>query len=173
MFSTLLRDAVSSLLKSSYAVNKRLFFKSNQNFIKEIVENKVNNKLVVEGKIVVPPWKPYELKSAAENKSACSVCSTDLEIKHTDVLILRQFVRSDGCMLPRRVTGLCKLQQKRIASMVAMAQKAGLMANVAPLNSKKDPKLRPKWKKCNTYFDESTIRPPKEYRKKDPIIKLI
>lgn len=42
-----------------------------------------------------------------------------------DVLILSQFVRSDGCMLPRRITGLCNIQQKRITTMVAMAQKAG------------------------------------------------
>lgn len=42
-----------------------------------------------------------------------------------DVLILSQFVRSDGCMLPRRITGLCNVQQKRITTMVAMAQKAG------------------------------------------------
>lgn len=42
-----------------------------------------------------------------------------------DVLILSQFVRTDGCMLPRRITGLCKAQQKRIGTMVTMAQKAG------------------------------------------------
>lgn len=42
-----------------------------------------------------------------------------------DVLILSQFLRADGCMLPRRITGLCKMQQKRIGTMVAMAQKAG------------------------------------------------
>ena len=42
-----------------------------------------------------------------------------------DVLILSQFVRSDGCMIPRRITGLCKMQQKKIGILVAMAQKAG------------------------------------------------
>lgn len=40
-------------------------------------------------------------------------------------MILSQFVRSDGCMLPRRVTGLCKIQQKRVSTMVTMAHKAG------------------------------------------------
>uniref|UniRef100_A0A069DPP8 Large ribosomal subunit protein mL66 n=1 Tax=Panstrongylus megistus TaxID=65343 RepID=A0A069DPP8_9HEMI len=172
MFKTLLRPSIDSLLKQSQIINKRMFFKSNQHLLKEIVENKTNNKLVIEGKFVAPPWQPYVIKSANENK-ACPVCSTNLDIKHTDVLILQQFVRSDGCMLPRRVTGLCRLQQKRIASMVAMAQKAGLMANITPPNSKKDPKLRSKWKKYNTYFDESTIRPPKEYVKKDPKLKLV
>jgi small subunit ribosomal protein S18 len=42
------------------------------------------------------------------------------------VLILSQFVRSDGCMLPRRITGLCKIQQKKMSSLVTMAQKAGM-----------------------------------------------
>jgi hypothetical protein len=32
------------------------------------------------------------------------------------------------------------------------------MPNVAPPNSKRDPKTRCKWKKFNTYFDESTIK---------------
>lgn len=55
----------------------------------------------------------------------CPECTLGLEIKHTDVLILSQYVRPDGCMLPRRVTGLCKRQQKRIGTMVTMAHKAG------------------------------------------------
>jgi hypothetical protein len=34
----------------------------------------------------------------------------------------------------------------------------GLMPNIAPPGSKRDPNTRYKWKKCNTYFDESTIK---------------
>lgn len=61
-------------------------------------------------------------------------------------------------MLPRRITGLCKKEQKKITTLVAMAQKAGLMSMLTPPTSKKDPTLRKKWKKYNTYFDESTIK---------------
>lgn len=61
-------------------------------------------------------------------------------------------------MLPRRITGLCDIQQKRIGIMVAMAQKAGLMPTLAPSWSKMDPKRRSNWKKYNTYFDENTIK---------------
>ena len=39
-----------------------------------------------------------------------------------------------------------------------MAQKAGLMSNLNPGNSKKDPKKRYAFKKFNHYFDEKTIR---------------
>ncbi|KAF5292349.1 hypothetical protein FQA39_LY03383, partial [Lamprigera yunnana] len=90
--------------------------------------------------------------------TVCPVCSTGLNIKHTDVLILSQFVRTDGCMLPRRITGLCRKQQKRMSSLVTMAQKAGLMPNLNPANSKNDPKRRGGWKKYNKYFDETTIK---------------
>ncbi|XP_066995245.1 large ribosomal subunit protein mL66 isoform X2 [Anabrus simplex] len=92
-------------------------------FIKEIQETRDGNVRVIEGINLPSPREPYMLKTAAENGS-CPVCRTGLDIKHTDVLILSQFVRPDGCMLPRRVTGLCKKQQKRISKMVAMAQKA-------------------------------------------------
>lgn len=85
-------------------------------------------------------------------------------------------------MLPKRVTGLCGKQQRRIGTMVTMAQKAGiyfiskkiflpflliycffyfikgLMPNIAPENSKKDPKKRYQWKKYNKYFDEDTLK---------------
>lgn len=59
------------------------------------------------------------------NAKPCYMCALGLDVKHTDVLILSQFVRTDGCMLPRRITGLCRRQQKKIGKMVSMAQKAG------------------------------------------------
>ncbi|KAL1140168.1 hypothetical protein AAG570_000100, partial [Ranatra chinensis] len=124
-----------------------------------VVVTKEGNQLTVEGRIVPSPRQPFLIKSTSD---ACPVCATNLDIKHTDVLILSQFVRNDGCMLPRRITGLCRLQQRRISSLVAMAQKAGLMSNLTPANSKKDPTKRKTWKKYNTYFDESTIKLPKE-----------
>lgn len=102
------------------------------------------------------PREPYLLHNSHPSK--CPVCASNLDIKHTDVLILSQFLRSDGCMLPRRITGLCKEQQKRITCLVAMAQKAGLMSNITPATSKKDPKKRRDWKKYNKYFDETTIK---------------
>lgn len=34
----------------------------------------------------------------------------------------------------------------------------GLMSNMTPENSKKDPTRRKNWKKLNTYFDETTIK---------------
>ncbi|XP_014262338.1 39S ribosomal protein S18a, mitochondrial [Cimex lectularius] len=162
-------------IRRLYSVNSALFTgnalkfsTTGTNRIKEIVETKEGKKLIFNGIIKEPDADRPVLKSALESKTTCPICSTNLDVKHTDVLILSQFVRSDGCMLPRRVTGLCKTQQKRISYMVAMAQKAGLMSNLTPANSKKDPKKRKDYKKFNTYFDESTIPLPKEYKKKTP-----
>lgn len=96
----------------------------------------------------------------------CPECSLGLEIKHTDVLILSQYIRPDGCMLPRRTTGLCRRMQKRIGTMVTMAHNAGLMPNMSPENSiRRDPTKRFGWTKYNKYYFEETIRNPGEKRK--------
>lgn len=108
--------------------------------------------------LVQKPLDPAQTVCTKDGNTVfCPECSLGLNIKHTDVLILRQYVRSDGCMLPRRVTGLCKRQQKRMGTMVTMAQKAGLMPNIAPGNSKRDPTKRFEWKKYNKYYDERTM----------------
>uniref|UniRef100_A0AAZ3QHE0 Large ribosomal subunit protein mL66 n=2 Tax=Oncorhynchus tshawytscha TaxID=74940 RepID=A0AAZ3QHE0_ONCTS len=51
---------------------------------------------------------------------------------YTDVLLLSQFIRSDGGMLPRRVTGLCAQEHRKIAICVQMAHRAGLLPDHKP-----------------------------------------
>ncbi|XP_070172265.1 small ribosomal subunit protein bS18 [Polyergus mexicanus] len=128
--------------------------------LREIIEKKEDKVLTIEGRHV--PHKKVHLQLKLKS-NACPLCATELNVKHTDVLILSQFLRSDGCILPRRITGLCDVQQKKVSVLVAMAQKAGLMPNLAPKWSRKNPKRRRDWKKFNTYFDENTIR--YKYRK--------
>ncbi|XP_011309999.1 28S ribosomal protein S18a, mitochondrial [Fopius arisanus] len=123
--------------------------------IKEIVEKKEGNVLIIEGKIVEDPKEKNLLERASTG--ACLLCSAGVDIKHTDVLILSQFLRSDGRLMPQRVTGLCTIQQKRLNKLVAMSQKAGLMPNIAPSNSKRDPTKRFGFKAFNVYYDETTI----------------
>lgn len=71
------------------------------------------------------PRKENLLKEVHSTKKFCPKCTLGLDIKHTDVLILQQYLRSDGTMLPRRITGLCAIQQKNIGTMVLMARRAG------------------------------------------------
>lgn len=100
-----------------------------------------------------------EVRECRENGTQfCPRCTLGLDVKHTDVLILSQYVRSDGCMLPRRITGLCRKQQAYMSYLVSMAHKAGLMPNLNPSYSKKDPTKRFGYRKFNKYFDENTIR---------------
>ncbi|ELT88697.1 hypothetical protein CAPTEDRAFT_28376, partial [Capitella teleta] len=73
-----------------------------------------------------------------------------------DVLILSQFLRSDGCLLPRRVTGLCEKAQRRLKTLVHQSQRAGLMPELKPPHPKgKERKMENsqyKWKKYNVYY---------------------
>jgi len=128
--------------------------------IKQIVQtDAVNGDSVIEGLTLASNRFNQLVKvDEADHSKSCYMCKLNLDLKHTDVLILSQYIRNDGCMLPRRITGLCKRQQKRVSTMVTMAQKAGLMSSINPPGSKKDPRSRYKWKKWNSYWDETTIK---------------
>lgn len=131
---------------------------SHSRCLKEIVvEEQEGGDTVVKGQYLPSPNAHLLVKPDGETGKACPLCALDLDVKHTDVLILSQFMRSDGSVLPRRVTGLCSKQQRRITWLVIMAQKAGLMPNLAPATSKRDPSRRYGSKKFNRYFDENTL----------------
>jgi len=98
---------------------------------------------------------------ASDCGSACPLCALDLNLKHSDVLVLGQFVRPDGRIVPRYISGLCDAQQYRITMLVTMAKKAGLLPNLQPANSHCDPLKRRGSRKLHRYFDESTIKNPK------------
>ncbi|KAB0803607.1 hypothetical protein PPYR_00577 [Photinus pyralis] len=151
--NTLLKFNWQGLIKAAFPLRTLSLFPKLQ--LKEIQEVQEGKSLIIKGVNVPSGREPFLLETENE---LCPICSSGLEVKHTDVLIISQFVRSDGCMLPRRVTGLCRRQQKRMSILVAMAQKAGLMPNLTPATSKKDPKKRFGWKRYNKYFDESTIK---------------
>lgn len=130
--------------------------------VKQIIETRKDKQLIIEGVYMNSPREETLLRHN-EDSDACAVCRLNVEIKHTDVLILSQFIRKDGCMLPRRITGLCRLQQRRIGNMVAMANKAGLMTSLLPRARERDPyKRRKEHLKFKVYYDESTIKPPKD-----------
>ncbi|CAK9813905.1 28S ribosomal protein S18a, mitochondrial [Anthophora quadrimaculata] len=123
--------------------------------LKEIIEKEEGDTLTIEA--IIKEDKNDERFLKPKN-GACPICSSGIDIKHTDVLILNQFVRSDGCILPRRITGLCKVQQKRISSLILMAQRAGLMLRRSPKGGLLHPLQKRKWKKYNSYYDETTIK---------------
>ncbi|XP_011694289.1 PREDICTED: 28S ribosomal protein S18a, mitochondrial isoform X2 [Wasmannia auropunctata] len=120
-----------------------------------IIEKKEDKVLTIEG-VNVPQKKEHLLVKL--NSNACPLCATELDVKHTDVLILSQFLRSNGTMLPRRITGLCNVQQKKVSVLVTMAQRAGLLPDRFSKQIRKGLQFGPYWKRFNTYYDEDTIQ---------------
>lgn len=89
---------------------------------------KTETSLEIQGQYATSPRENLLLKEVTEpGKKFCPKCTLGLDIKHTDVLILSQYLRSDGCMLPKRITGLCNVQQKYIGTLVRMAHRAGML----------------------------------------------
>ncbi len=83
----------------------------------------------------------------------------DIYVQHTDVLILRQFLKDDGEPLSRKVTGLCKRQQRKLVVIAKHARQAGLTLSLTKtlLDGSKpspDPRKRYQHQKWNTYFDD-------------------
>lgn len=82
--------------------------------------------LEISAAIKPSPREHHLLKEVhSSEKKFCPKCTLGLDIKHTDVLILKQYLREDGTMMPRRTTKLCAVQQKNIGTLVLMARRAG------------------------------------------------
>ncbi|XP_051880707.1 39S ribosomal protein S18a, mitochondrial isoform X3 [Pristis pectinata] len=91
--------------------------------LREIVRVQEGQTITIEGKIV----KDLAVASEPPNPSGqCPICRWNLKHKYnyTDVLLLSQFIRSDGGMLPRRITGLCFEEHKKIEICVKMAHRS-------------------------------------------------
>jgi ribosomal protein S18 len=76
------------------------------------------------------------------------------QVKHTDVLILQQFLTKEGEVHSQEDLGICKRQWTRIRKMTEMAQRAGLMPG-REFYAKEVRKT--KWGSQNCYWDEKSI----------------
>lgn len=98
--------------------------------IRQVVEKQEGKTTTIEGQILNVPVGPEPPNPAAK----CPIYRWNLQHKYnyTDVLLLSQFIRSDGGMLPRRITGLCREEHRKIAVCVQMAHRAGLLPDHRP-----------------------------------------
>ncbi|MCI4388891.1 hypothetical protein PGIGA_G00091290 [Pangasianodon gigas] len=98
--------------------------------IRQVVEKQEGKTTVIEGLTVAAPESPQPPNPNAK----CPIYRWNLQNKYTytDVLLLSQFIRSDGGMLPRRITGLCAQEHRKIAICVQMAHRAGLLPDHRP-----------------------------------------
>ncbi|XP_025936984.1 39S ribosomal protein S18a, mitochondrial isoform X3 [Apteryx rowi] len=99
--------------------------------LREVVEVTEGNTTTIEGRII----EDAEVPAPPNPSGQCPICRWNLKHKYdyVDVLLLSQFIRSDGGMLPRKITGLCLEEHKKIAVCVQMAHRAGLLPNHRPL----------------------------------------
>ena len=130
---------MSSLLlqRQLFRDSLKLFSTSSSRAIRKIVVKEEGKTITIEGakeespraKNMIDP-KLFSASSSCEAYEKCHpLCQFDKihEIKHTDLLILEQFVDSEGELMPRKLTKLCERQHYRLNKLVGMAQKAGLM----------------------------------------------
>ncbi|XP_008564990.1 PREDICTED: 28S ribosomal protein S18a, mitochondrial isoform X2 [Galeopterus variegatus] len=77
-----------------------------------------------------------------------------------DVLLLSQFIRPHGGMLPRRITGLCQEEHRKIEECVKMAHRAGLFPNHRPqLPEGFVPKSKPQLNRYLTRWSTHSVKP--------------
>lgn len=98
--------------------------------IRQVVVKQEGKTTTIEGQILNIPAGPQPPNPTAK----CPIYRWNLQDKYnyTDVLLLSQFIRSDGGMLPRRITGLCLEEHRKIAICVQMAHRAGLLPDHRP-----------------------------------------
>jgi small subunit ribosomal protein S18 len=161
--------------RSSFQLLRQIHL-SSAHKIKEIVvnEDKSNKLITIEGKYLdeIELTKTQVLKLPDDHKTRCVFCKLEKEniyVQYTDVLVLRQFLREDGTVLPKKITGLCKKQQRKLYVLAKHAAIAGLILNLQPplINGKKpviDHEKRFEHLKWNTSFDTyENLRRTKKY----------
>merc|ERR1712179_815750 len=126
---------INSIIRPVFTLytKKQPFSTTKIKCVKEIKETKDEKKNIttVEGVVKKSDRADQSVKLDGPG-GCCPLCRLDMTLKYTDVLILSQFLRPDGCQLPKQITGLCNYQQKRVANLVHQAQRAGLMPNLRP-----------------------------------------
>lgn len=152
---SMLSRVSSTILRSS-----RLLCTSPCMMVKDIKHTEDGNKIVVEG---VHLSQPNASKTALTTTGCNSgqanchpFCRSPIvgQVKHTDVLILDQFVDSKGQMYSQEELEICSRQWSRVWKLVQMCQRAGLM----PGKEFYCKEIRQtKWGSQNSYWDEDTI----------------
>ncbi|XP_022519663.2 39S ribosomal protein S18a, mitochondrial [Astyanax mexicanus] len=125
--------------------------------IRQVVEKKEGKTTLIEGVTVATPDRAQPPNPAAK----CPIYQWNLQNKYTyeDVLLLSQFIRSDGGMLPRRITGLCPEEHRKIAICVQMAHRAGLLPDHRPAGHVPKPKTTTPLNRYLTRYSVKSVKP--------------
>jgi ribosomal protein S18 len=85
-----------------------------------------------------------------------------------DVLVLRQYLRKDGTILPPEVTGLCSKQNDKLHTLIRQARMTGLISYPTVAVTKRepllvDPTLRPEFEQYNSYWEKYEVLKKKDH----------
>ncbi|KAM9234396.1 large ribosomal subunit protein mL66 [Dugong dugon] len=126
---------------------------------REVVEIQEGKTTIIEGHIT---GTPKESPHPPNPSGQCPICRWNLKHKYNyeDVLLLSQFIRPHGGMLPRRITGLCQEEHHKIEECVKMAHRAGLFPNHRPrLPEGFVPKNKPQLNRYLTRWSRRSVKP--------------
>ncbi|XP_048203668.1 39S ribosomal protein S18a, mitochondrial [Perognathus longimembris pacificus] len=126
---------------------------------REVVEIQEGKTTIVEGRLTDTP---KESPNPPNPSGQCPICRWNLKHKYNyeDVLLLSQFIRPHGGMLPQRITGLCLEEHRKIEECVKMAHRAGLLPNHRPrLPEGCVPKNKPTLNRYLTRWSVRSVKP--------------
>nr|CAH8822946.1 unnamed protein product [Trichobilharzia regenti] len=148
------------------AVLSRFFSCSLVRNKKEVKYTVNKNVTTVEG-VIVPSERKGKvvcLDGFGDPRDTDPITRLGLQIRHTDVRILSQFLRPDGSVIPRSVSGISLRSQKHIELMIERARKAGLL----PIRIEPDGTHVYEERgrhRFNVYYDSEMIGLPKASKK--------
>ncbi|KAK4473209.1 hypothetical protein MN116_004385 [Schistosoma mekongi] len=145
----------------------RRFFSSSLVRNKKEVRYTVNKKVTTVEGVIVPSEREGKvicLDGFGDPRDTDPISRLGLNIRHTDVRILSQFLRPDGTVLPRHVTGISCRSQRHLELMIERAREAGLL----PIRIEPDGihvyKKRGR-NQFNVYYDSEMIGLPRASKK--------
>ncbi|KRX34518.1 28S ribosomal protein S18a, mitochondrial, partial [Trichinella britovi] len=100
-------------------------------FIRKVFEKIDGNNVTVSAEILKSDESNFT-RQFPSHQDGCSLCRLGLELSFMDVLILRQFMRNDGTVLPQQLTKLCTKQQRIVERLVMQAHLSGLFPTLKP-----------------------------------------
>ncbi|XP_062953207.1 large ribosomal subunit protein mL66 isoform X2 [Cynocephalus volans] len=126
---------------------------------REVVEIQEGKTTIIKGHITETP---KESPNPPNPSGQCPICRWNLKHRYNyeDILLLSQFIRPHGGMLPRRITGLCQEEHRKIEECVKMAHRAGLFPNHRPqLPEGFVPKSKPQLNRYLTRWSTHSVKP--------------
>lgn len=130
-------------------------------YLREVRVKTENNVTQVEG-VVVESDRKGKVLNIDSDHDCCPLCPQKIRIpvRYTDVLIINQFIRENGEVLPQHVTGLCLKAHFRLLRVVRQAQYAGLIPEPEVVDDNESKEMKAlyhtgyKWRKFNIFYDE-------------------